>query len=151
MVFLFDALYGDDDSDGRKFAGFTAGACYYGIGNLVTLAETTHKFEKHYTDRLIGETFDAAIANLSNSRFYQRSPINKIDQVDSAMIVFQGSLDKVVPPSVAEEVVSALQAAKLDYEYVEYPDEAHGFRQVANNVDAWSKELAFYKRVLRSN
>lgn len=129
---------------------FKVGACYYGIGNLVTLAETTHKFEKHYTDRLIDETFDSAAANSPSSRFYQRSPINKIDQVGSAMIVFQGALDKVVPPSVAQEVVNALQAAELDYEYVEYSDEAHGFRQVANNIDAWSKELAFYQRVLKS-
>jgi dipeptidyl aminopeptidase/acylaminoacyl peptidase len=129
---------------------FTAGACYYGIGNLVTLAETTHKFEKYYTDRLVDETFDEATANLPSSRFHQRSPINKIDQVGSAMIVFQGSLDKVVPPSVAKEVVSALLASNLDYEYVEYPDEAHGFRQVKNNIDAWGKELAFYKRALRA-
>ena len=67
------------------------------------------------------------------------------------MIVFQGLLDKVVPPSVAQEVVSALQAAELDYEYIEYHDEAHGFKQSVNNIDAWGKELAFYRRVLRSN
>lgn len=130
---------------------FKAGACYYGIGNLVTLAETTHKFEKYYTDRLLNETFDVSTATQPSSRFYQRSPINKIDQVGSAMIVFQGLLDKVVPPSVAQEVVSALQAAELDYEYIEYHDEAHGFKQSVNNIDAWGKELAFYRRVLRSN
>jgi len=54
----------------------------------------------------------------------------------------------VVPPAVAHEVVSVLKQLDLDYEYVEYPDEAHGFRQVANNIDAWGKELAFYRRVL---
>lgn len=130
---------------------FKVGACYYGIGNLVTLAETTHKFEKYYTDRLLNETFDAKTASQTSSRFFQRSPINKIAKVGSAMIIFQGSLDKVVPPSVAQEVVSALQTADLDYEYIEYPDEAHGFRQVENNIDAWGKELAFYRRVLRAN
>ena len=130
---------------------FKAGACYYGIGNLLTLAETTHKFEKYYTDRLLGEAFDPATASKPSSRFHQRSPINKIDQVGSAMIVFQGLLDKVVPPSVAQEIVNALKAAELDYDYIEYPDEAHGFRQVANNIDAWGKELAFYRRVLKPN
>lgn len=129
---------------------FKAGACYYGIGNLVTLAETTHKFEKHYADRLIDEKFDADKASTKESRFYQRSPINKMSQVGSAMIIFQGSLDKVVPPSVAEEIVDALKAADLNYEYVEYADEAHGFRQVSNNIDAWTKELAFYQQELQS-
>ncbi len=127
---------------------FCAGACYYGIGNLATLAAVTHKFEKHYTDRLIGEPYDALSAKQPNSRYYSRSPIHKIDQIQSAMIIFQGAQDKVVPPALAHEMTDALAANGLVYEYVEYPDEGHGFRDVNNNIDAWSRELEFYKRAL---
>lgn len=127
---------------------FRVGACYYGIGNLVTLAETTHKFEKHYTDRLIDEEFDEIRANTQASRFYQRSPIHKMNRLKSAMIIFQGSLDRVVPPAVSEEVIAVLKQANIDHEYVEYPDEAHGFKQPSNNIDAWRKELNFYRRIL---
>ncbi len=127
---------------------FRVGACYYGIGNLVTLAETTHKFEKHYTDRLIGEKFDEVRAKTQSSRFYQRSPIHKVSQLKSAMIIFQGGLDRVVPPAVSEEVIAVLKQANIDHEYVEYPDEAHGFKQPLNNIDALRKELNFYRRVL---
>ena len=127
---------------------FKAGACYYGIGNLSTLAEVTHKFEKFYTDRLVGEQYTAAQAAQSSSAFYQRSPINKIAELRSAMIVFQGLQDKIVPPTVAREVISALKAADLEHSYVEYAEEGHGFRQAANNIDAWGKELAFYRKVL---
>ncbi len=127
---------------------FKAGACYYGIGNLATLAEVTHKFEKHYTDRLIDEVFEPETAKLPNSRYHSRSPINKIDQIQSAMIVFQGGADKVVPPTVAHEVVASLAANNIPHQYVEYADEGHGFRQAANNIDAWEKELAFYRGVL---
>ena len=127
---------------------FKAGACYYGIGNLVTLAEVTHKFEKFYTDRLIDETFDPQSARQPESRFYQRSPIHKINRVDSAMIVFQGLLDKVVPPAVAREVIDVLKSAHIPHDYVEYADEGHGFRQVNNNIDAWSRELSFYRQHL---
>ncbi|NNC99973.1 MAG: S9 family peptidase, partial [Gammaproteobacteria bacterium] len=116
---------------------FRAGACYYGIGNLATLAETTHKFEKHYADRMIGEAYDAITALRSESLFQQRSPINKIGKLRSAMIVFQGLQDKVVPPAVAHEIIDALKKLGLEYCYVEYADEGHGFRQVANNIDAW--------------
>ena len=130
---------------------FKAGACYYGIGNLVTLADATHKFEKHYTDRLIGESYNAESATHQSSLFQQRSPIHKIDQLKSAMIVFQGLLDKVVPPSVAREVIDVLKNANVEHAYVEYHDEGHGFRQVDNNIDALSKELEFYRRVLRSS
>ena len=129
---------------------FRAGACYYGIGNLVTLAVTTHKFEKHYADRMIGETFHPEAAMLESSAFQKRSPINKIDRLQSAMIVFQGSQDKVVPPTVAHEIIDVLKSLGLSHSYVEYPDEGHGFRQASNNIDAWSKELDFYKSSLKS-
>ncbi len=129
---------------------FRAGACYYGIGNLVTLAEATHKFEKHYTDRLVDEVFNPTVANTPDSQFFQRSPINKMSQLNSAMIVFQGGLDRVVPPSVAQEIIGVLQDADVDHQYVEYPNEAHGFKRPENNIDAWQKELDFYRRVLRA-
>ena len=127
---------------------FKAGANYYGIGNLVTLANSTHKFEKYYCDQLLGETFDNKVANSPNSRYHQRSPINKVADLNSSMIIFQGLLDKVVPPQVAQELVKALEAQQQTYSYVEYADEGHGFRQSANNIDAWNRELAFYKQVL---
>jgi len=126
---------------------FCAGACYYGIGNLITLADTTHKFEKYYTDRLIGESYNAASAQKKESAYYQRSPINKVDKIASAMIIFQGMQDNIVPPEVAKEMVAALKIANLEHVYIEYQDEGHGFRQVNNNVDAWSRELAFYQHV----
>ena len=128
---------------------FKAGACYYGIGNLATLAEITHKFEKYYTDRLLGEAYGIDSAAKPDSRFYSRSPINYIDRIESSMIIFQGGEDKVVPPALAHEMVEKLAASDCAHEYVEYPDEAHGFRQAANNIDACTRELEFYRRELR--
>jgi len=127
---------------------FKAGANYYGIGNLVTLASSTHKFEKYYCGQLLGEAFSSDDSIKRESLYYQRSPINKMGDLRSAMIVFQGLLDKVVPPRVAQELVEVLESQKQTYVYVEYPDEGHGFRQSDNNIDAWNKELGFYKQVL---
>ena len=127
---------------------FRAGACYYGIGNLATLAQITHKFEKYYTDRLIDEKYDKTTAHLHSSEYYQRSPINSVNQIRSAMIIFQGGLDKVVPPELAHEMVRSLTDNGVDHEYIEYSDEGHGFRVVSNNIDAWSRELSFYQSQL---
>ena len=128
---------------------FAAGACYYGIGNLVTLAQTTHKFELKYTDRLVGEEFDPQHARQSDSRYYQRSPINFMSRLRCPMIVFQGTEDKVVPPALAQEIVSALKQQNVKYEYVEYPGEGHGFRRSETNIDARQRETAFFLSVLR--
>ena len=64
------------------------------------------------------------------------------------MIIFQGGLDKVVPPELAHEMVRSLTDNGVDHEYIEYSDEGHGFRVVSNNIDAWSRELSFYQSQL---
>jgi len=129
-------------------AVFAAGACYYGIGNLVTLAEITHKFEGRYTDRLIGENYDRERANRPDSRFHQRSPIHAVSAIHCPLIVFQGLEDKIVPPEVSREIARALEDQGLDYEYVEYPGEGHGFRSSEANIDALERETGFFRRVL---
>jgi len=127
---------------------FSAGACYYGIGNLVTLAQSTHKFESRYLDGLLGESFDAIRAAESDNVYHQRSPINYIENLASPMILFQGSEDQVVPPEVTREVVEALTARKLHHEYVEYEGEGHGFRKAENRIDALSQETRFFDQLL---
>jgi len=127
---------------------FAAGACYYGIGNLITLAMTTHKFEAHYLDGLLGELFDPERARLPDSVYMTRSPINYLSKLRSPMILFQGEDDKVVPPEVSHEVVKVLKTLGLDHEYREYPGEAHGFRKSETRVDALTMETAFFSRIL---
>ncbi len=128
---------------------FNAGACYFGIGNLVTLAETTHKFERYYTDGLIGEVFDPEHARHPESLYYQRSPIHHMHRLESPMIVFQGLDDKVVPPSVSRELVTLLKERGIAHEYVEYPGEGHGFRSSSTNIDALTRETNFYIQILK--
>lgn len=126
---------------------FAAGACYYGIGNLVTLAKSTHKFEARYLDSLLGQPWNESLENDTASVFYTRSPIHAIDRVRSPMILFQGSEDKVVPPAVSHEMVAALKAAGIRHRYVEYAGEGHGFRAAPNRIDALASEAAFYAEV----
>jgi len=128
---------------------FSCGACYYGIGNLVMLAETTHKFESHYTDGLIGEVFAADSARLANSRYHARSPIFAMHRVRTPLILFQGSQDAVVSPQVSREVVDILKQNNVLHEYVEYPHEGHGFRSADVRIDALSREVHFYNNVLQ--
>ncbi|MGI9309992.1 MAG: alpha/beta hydrolase family protein [bacterium] len=131
---------------------FCAGACYYGIGNLITLAQITHRFEGRYTDRLIGEDFDADadLANRADSRFVSRSPIFQMESLRSPLILLQGRDDKVVPPEVSREVAQCLEQKGIQYEYVEYENEGHGFRRARTRLDALSREIAFFSRIIRA-
>ncbi len=130
---------------------FRAGACYFGIGNLATLAEMTHKFEKHYIDNLVGEGYDPERARDPSSAYRLRSPIHYLDRIRSPVIIFQGAEDKVVPPELSREIVAALRKKGIEHEYREYGEEGHGFRRCETNVDALERETAFYRRALGLN
>lgn len=130
---------------------FCGGACYYGIGNLITLSEITHKFEGRYTDQLIGEQYTPESAALAESRFRSRSPIFEIDRITSPLILFQGLDDKVVPPKVSREMVQTLERNGIVHEYIEYPGEGHGFRKAETRIDALSREIQFYKDILNTS
>ena len=129
---------------------FSGGACYYGIGNLITLAQITHKLEGCYIDRLIGEKFDADTAYNPDSRFVLRSPIFQMERLESPLILFQGLDDKVVPPAVSREVAELLEKKGIQHEYIEYPNEGHGFRRLPTRVDSLKRETAFFSSIIRA-
>jgi len=128
---------------------FAGGACYYGIGNLITLSEITHKFESRYTDNLVGEAFDPVAAQQPDSRYITRSPIFEIQRLDSPLILFQGLQDNVVPPDVSREVVSSLEQKGVPYEYTEYEEEGHGFRKLETRIDSLEKETKFFQSLIK--
>ncbi len=128
---------------------FTAGACYYGIANLAILARITHKFEGCYLDRLLGEPFNEQGAEEPGNVYRDRSPIHHMECLASPMIVFQGLQDNVVPPALSRELATHLQHQGIDYQYIEYPDEGHGFRRAATRVDSLSREIDFFQHVLQ--
>ncbi|MFX1538546.1 MAG: alpha/beta hydrolase family protein, partial [Promethearchaeota archaeon] len=122
---------------------FGVGASYFGIGNLVTLVEETHKFESRYIDWLMGVSLPEGAAI-----YKERSPINHLNKLKAPMIIFQGSEDKVVTPEVSREMARTLKKHGIEHEYIEYEGEAHGFRSKETNIDALNREARFYKKVL---
>jgi len=71
---------------------FKAGASYFGISDLETMAKDTHKFESRYLDRLVGPYPE------QRDLYQERSPIRFTHRLSCPMILFQGLEDKVVPP-----------------------------------------------------
>jgi len=128
---------------------FCAGACYYGIGNLVTLMEFTHKFEAHYLDGLLAAPYHGSESDQPGNPYYDRSPLHDLASLKSPMIVFQGLEDKVVPPEISRELVNSLQARGIYHQYFEYPGEGHGFRNLETRIDALEKESAFFNDVIK--
>lgn len=120
---------------------FKAGASYYGVGDLEVLARDTHKFESRYLDSLIGP-YPA-----EKALYESRSPIHAVDRIDSALILFQGLDDKVVPPNQSQMMFDAVKRRGLPVAYVPFPGEGHGFRASAAIKRSLEAELYFYGKV----
>jgi dipeptidyl aminopeptidase/acylaminoacyl peptidase len=73
--------------------------------------------------------------------------VHHTERLSSALILFQGLDDKVVPPNQAEEMFAAVQARGLPVAYLPFAGEGHGFRQAATIKRAIEAELAFYGHV----
>ncbi len=116
---------------------FAAGINYYGVADLETLATDTHKFESRYLDGLV--------APLPEGRalYRARSPAHHMAQCRAALITFQGSADKAVPPQQSRDIVEAAKAAGCAVAYLEFEGEGHGFRRGPNIVRSLEHELVF--------
>ena len=120
---------------------FKAGASYYGVSDLETLARDCHKFESRYLDSLIGPY-------PQRQDIYQaRSPIHFTDRLTSPLILFQGMLDKVVPPAQAQLMFDAVHAKGLAVAYLQFEQEAHGFRRSETIQQTLEAELYFYGKI----
>jgi len=120
---------------------FSAGASYYGISELSSLASDTHKFESRYLDRLIGPYPE------SKALYDQRSSINHTEQLNCPVIFFQGLEDEVVPKQQAEKMFDALDQKGLPVAAQYYEGEQHGFRKAETIIQSLENELGFYQLV----
>jgi dienelactone hydrolase len=124
---------------------FAVGASYYGVADLLALAEDTHDFESRYLDGLVGPLPEA------RDVYEQRSPLNNVDGLSCPVLLLQGELDKVVPPAQAELFRDAMVRKGIRHAYLLFPGEDHGFRKAENIVAALEAELSFYGQVLGFN
>ena len=69
--------------------------------------------------------------------------------MNSALILFQGLEDKVVPPDQSEKIFEAVRAKGLPVAYIAYEWEQHGFRRAENIKRSFEAELYFYSKIFR--
>ena len=121
---------------------FAAACSLYGVTDLMSLVEDTHKFESRYLDGLVGPLPGAA------ERYRDRSPLHHAERLHHPVLLLQGADDPVVPPSQAEVLSDALRDGGVPHALIVFAGEAHGFRRADTIVAALQAELSFYGQVL---
>jgi dipeptidyl aminopeptidase/acylaminoacyl peptidase len=66
-----------------------------------------------------------------------RSPITRVDQIRTPLLVIQGANDVRVVKAESDNLVEALRARGVDVEYMVKEDEGHGFVNPDNVIDMW--------------
>ncbi|HXK53480.1 MAG TPA: prolyl oligopeptidase family serine peptidase, partial [Hyphomicrobiales bacterium] len=122
---------------------FRAASVHFGVADLATLLETTHKFEAGYLYGLTG-TRPGATADV----FSARSPLAQSARISSPVLLLQGLEDPAVPPSQARDIAASLKRRGVPVAHLEFPGEGHGFRQAETIRTAFQADLAFFVRVL---
>jgi len=112
----------------------------YPVTDLVRLAETTHRFESRYLDRLVGPRPADA------DRYRERSPLTHAAAIGVPILVLHGDADRVVPPAQAQALVGAVRAAGGVAESRLYEAEGHGWSRANTVADAYERVAAFLRR-----
>lgn len=118
-----------------------AAVSLYGVTDLLDLASTTHRFESHYLDRIVGVLPDEA------ARYRERSPITHAAKVSVPVLVLQGDSDPAVPKAQADAIVDAMRTHGGTVEYHVYEGEGHGWARPETAQD----ELERVERFLAAN
>jgi dipeptidyl aminopeptidase/acylaminoacyl peptidase len=119
---------------------FATGASFFGVTDLIAFNQTTHKFESHYDQWLLGPLPEA------KQIYEERSPASSADDLKVPVLLLQGLDDKVVPPSQAEIMVEALRRNRVPFAYLAFEGEGHGFRKEDNIRRSLEAMFYFFSR-----
>jgi dipeptidyl aminopeptidase/acylaminoacyl peptidase len=77
-----------------------------------------------------------------------RSPLFKVDQIKIPILIAQGANDPRVKQAESEQIVEAMKRKGIDYEYMLFPDEGHGFAKPENRLKFYAAAEKFLARHL---
>jgi dipeptidyl aminopeptidase/acylaminoacyl peptidase len=107
---------------------FAAGANLFGVVNFATFFANTEPWMAAISTVEYGDP--ATQADMLRGL----SPIHRLDRIRTPLIVLHGANDTNVPVVEAEQIVANLRGRDIPVEYILFPDEGHGWRQLPNRI-----------------
>ncbi len=79
---------------------------------------------------------------------WSRSPLSRARDIRIPLLIAQGANDPRVKQAESEQIVAALRDAGIDYEYMLFPDEGHGFAKPDNRMKFYAAAEKFLAKHL---
>jgi dipeptidyl aminopeptidase/acylaminoacyl peptidase len=122
-----------------------AAAPVCGMTDLVIDYETTRPDLRPFSEEMIGGTPDEI-----PEKYFQRSPINFINNIKGRLLIIQGLQDPNVSPENVNQVRKALDQAGVHYEVLAFEDEGHGIFRPKNLRTLYLRLAEFFQESLGS-
>jgi dipeptidyl aminopeptidase/acylaminoacyl peptidase len=116
-----------------------------GPSNLKTLLETIPPYWEPAKAALYRRVGDPAV---DVDFLWSRSPLSRARDIRIPLLIAQGANDPRVKQAESEQIVAALKDAGIDYEYMLFPDEGHGFAKPENRIKFYTAAERFLARYL---
>jgi len=116
-----------------------------GPSNLITWIETIPP----YWSTLLA-TIYKRVGNPDNEEEFlkSRSPLFKVDKIKIPILIAQGANDPRVKQAESEQIVEAMKINGIEYEYMLFPDEGHGFAKPENYLRFIAAAEKFFAKYL---
>lgn len=112
---------------------YAAGVAIVAPSNLITLLESIPPYWE--AGRII---FHERMGNPNTAegkaQLMRQSPLNSATKIKSPLLVVQGQNDPRVKKAESDQIVIALRERGFPVEYINAPDEGHGFARPVNNM-----------------
>lgn len=117
---------------------FACGVAKYGDCNILTSWAQGDRGGVDDLERMMGHP------SQHREAYLKASPIHSVDNLDKPILIAHGEKDARVNVKQSEELVAELARLDKQYEYVTYPDEAHGFVRRESQIDFYQRMERFF-------
>lgn len=116
-----------------------------GPSNLNTLIRTIPPYWSTFL-----ATFHKRVGNPDTEEEFlnSRSPLFRVDQIKIPILIGQGANDPRVKEAESEQIVEAMKSKGIDYEYMLFLDEGHGFARPENRLKFFAAAEKFLAKHL---
>jgi dipeptidyl aminopeptidase/acylaminoacyl peptidase len=118
-----------------------AAAPISGMTDLVVDYHTTRPDLRPLDEEMMGGRPDQV-----PERYYERSPINFVQDIRGKLLIVQGALDPNVSPENVRQVRQRLDAGNIPYEILVLEDEGHGVIKPANQEVLYTRLVNFFEQ-----
>ena len=122
-----------------ELIGAAAPIC--GMTDLVVDYNTTRSDLRPYSEEMMGGRPDQV-----PERYYERSPINYVQDIRGKLLIVQGALDPNVSPENVRQVRQRLETHHVPYHLLVIEDEGHGIQKPANQEQLYPKIADFFEQ-----